>query len=245
MKNLLLTGIVAFSGSFQAAIAEDVSGALSQVESVNQQSARKQTEVNTKEQQLRDIVSDTRSLRAETLQTELYNRQLSAIIESQKKELASKAAQLSSIDDTERGILPLMQSMLDQLDADIRSGVPFQLDERLSRVTRLQALMPRSDISVSEKYRRISEALLIEVEYGRTIEAWRQQIDSSAYEMLRIGRIGLYRLALDYSHAEAWQSGQWVDVSSHAPELINAVRVARQNIAPQLITAPLILEDSQ
>lgn len=245
MKNLLLTPIIAFACAYQAAAAEDVSGPLNQVETVNQQSARQQAQVNAMEQQLRDVVADTRAVKAEALQTELYNRQLSAIIESQKKELASKAMQLSSIDKTERGILPLMQSMLDQLDTDIRAGLPFQLNERLSRVARLQALMPRSDISVSEKYRRISEALLIEVEYGRTIEAWRQQIDSSAYEMLRIGRIGLYRLSLDYSHAEAWQSGQWIDVSSHAPELINAIRVARQSIAPQLITAPLALEDSQ
>ncbi len=48
----------------------------------------------------------------------------------------------------------------------------FLTQERSKRVHDLNIMMTRADIEVSEKFRRVLEAYQIEVDYGRTIEAY-------------------------------------------------------------------------
>jgi hypothetical protein len=64
-----------------------------------------------------------------------------------------------------------MQNMLDTLARFVDLDVPFLLDERSKRVATLKEMMTRADVSVSEKYRRIVEAYVVEMD-GRTIEAY-------------------------------------------------------------------------
>ena len=69
------------------------------------------------------------------------------------------------------------------------------MSERMDRLANLRTTMDRGDISTSEKFRLITEAYKTELEYGRTIEAYRDTIeidgiDTSA-DFLRVGRIAL------------------------------------------------------
>jgi hypothetical protein len=111
------------------------------------------------------------------------------------------------------------------------------------RLAKLRELMTRADITVSEKYRRVLEAFQIEVEYGRTLETYREKADDNiVYDYLRIGRTALYRLTLSADTAWAWDksSSDWV-IIDHG--LLRDVRkaqdVARQTAAPELLTLPL------
>ncbi len=235
MKYLVLSALISLPVA-----ASEVGTATDTVVKANAESAQSQLRINQLDEKTRELLNQTREAVAESRQTQLYNRQLSAIIASQSEELASIASQIESIDSTERGVLPLMQDMIDGLVEDISSGVPFLLDERTVRVEQLQALMPRADVSVAEKYRRITEALLIEVEYGRTIEAWRKQESDLAYDYLRVGRIALYRATIDGRSSERWTPAGWESLdTSETSNVITAVKVARQSVTPQLVTLSL------
>ena len=103
---------------------------------------------------------------------EKYNKQLASQVEDQEKEMASIEKQLVEIETTNREVQPLMQQMVDTLQRFVALDVPFLIQERTNRVQSLQDLMPRADVAISEKYRRIIEAYQIELEYGRTLETY-------------------------------------------------------------------------
>ena len=132
---------------------------------------------------------------------EIYNRQLGKLIESQNNEIQSVKRQTEEIETIETGALPLMITMTDTLGKIVTSDLPFLLEEREDRVTNLRELIDRADVTAGEKYRRIMEAYLIEVDYGRTIEAYRGELPEDqgvrTVDFLRIGRIGLYYQTLD------------------------------------------------
>ena len=212
--------------------------------------AKSQQRINQLDDNTRALLDETRKVLAKAEQLTLYNAQMATIISNQEAELESIQAQISTIDETEEGVLPLMQLMVEQLTADINAGAPFLSNERKTRVAILTDMLGRADVSVSEKFRRVLEALQIEVDYGRTIEAYSQKENTdnapnmaTAYNFLRIGRIALYRQTLDGNQAWLWFNDGWQplgNVSGSANNQISlARRVAEQTVAPQLITLPL------
>jgi len=202
-------------------------------------SALIQQKINSLDDTTRDRLERTRQILARAEQLALYNSQMENIIASQEQEKQSLDQQIEDINETEQGILPLMKLMLDQLATDIESGAPFLTKERAVRLTKLNAILGRSDVTVSEKFRRVMEALQIEVEYGRTIERYREKDGDTAYDYLRVGNMALYRRALDGKNAAVWLDDGWHDLTGEEASLSKAFRVADQSVAPQLITIPL------
>ncbi len=189
------------------------------------------------------LLQDFRATNGETDQLKLYNKQMAKIVDNQQQEIAKIDQQISDIEYTEQGILPLMSQMLDALEQFNQLDLPFLLKERQVRLAKLRELMVRADITVSEKYRRVLEAFQIEVEYGRTLESYREKADDNiVYDYLRIGRTALYRLTLTADHAWIWDktSSQWQEIDHGLlRDVRKAQDVARQTAAPELLTLPL------
>ena len=203
-------------------------------------SAAIQQRINALDDDTRDKLEETRQLLARAEQLALYNSQMEAIIADQEEEKLSLDQQIEDINDTEQGILPLMQLMLSQLEADIETGLPFLKEERAVRLAKLKASLGRADVTVSEKFRRVLEALQIEVDYGRTIERYRENEDGRAFDYLRIGNVALYRRSLDAGESWIWADGDWQALSGDLSKpLERAARVAEQSVAPQLIVVPI------
>ena len=88
-----------------------------------------------------------------------------------------------------------MLKMIDALDKFVSLDIPFLLKERTERVANLKTIMDRGDISTSEKFRKVTEAYQIESDYGRTIEAYRSEVNFEGEtfnaDFLRVGRVSL------------------------------------------------------
>ena len=212
------------------------------------QAAKSQQKVDSLDDSYQALLQDYRATNGEIDQLKLYNKQMSAIVENQQSEIKKIDQQIRDIEFTEQGILPLMSQMLDSLEQFNQLDLPFLKKERATRLSKLRDLMTRADITVSEKYRRVLEAFQIEVEYGRTLETYREKADDSiVYDYLRIGRTVLYRLTLSGDAAWAWDkaSSQWLALdSSLLRDVRKAQDVARQTAAPELLTLPIITPTS-
>ena len=114
--------------------------------------AKSQQRINKLDDNTRALLDETRKVLAKAEQLALYNAQMATIIANQEAELESIQAQISTIDETEEGVLPLMQLMVEQLTADINAGAPFLSNERKTRVAILTDMLGRADVSVSEKF---------------------------------------------------------------------------------------------
>lgn len=209
----------------------------------DQQAASSQKLINKLDDDYQNLLQDFRTTNGEIDQLKLYNKQMAKIVKNQQEEIAKIDQQIGDIEYTEQGILPLMSQMLDSLEQFNQLDLPFLMKERETRLVKLRDLMTRADITVSEKYRRVLEAFQIEVEYGRTLESYREKADDNiVYDYLRIGRTALYRLTLSADQAWIWSKDaqQWQSIDQGLlRDVRKAQDVARQTAAPELLTLPL------
>ncbi|MFV8816293.1 DUF3450 domain-containing protein [Haliea sp. E17] len=182
--------------------------------------------------------------RAESLT--IYNQQLQRLIDSQEEEIESVKRQTAEIDNIETGALPFMLEMTDTLSTIVEADVPFLRAERIERIDNLRSMIDRADVTAGEKYRRIMEAYTIEADYGRTIEAYRGELNSSgevrSVDFLRIGRVGLYYQTLDGAESGRWNSklGNWeVLEGSYRRSIRDGLRVARKQAPPSMLKLPV------
>jgi len=150
-----------------------------------------------------------------------------------------------------RQIFPLMERMIDGIEQSIALDIPFLMEERTARVASLKETMERSDVSVAEKFRKVMEAYQIENDYGSSNEYYTQSLEIGGqvreYNMLRIGRIGLYFQSDDTSVTGWWNAelGEYEELGNeHRNEVRKGIRVARQLIAPELVLLPVPAPDS-
>ena len=154
--------------------------------------------------------------------------------------------EIPQVDVINRQIFPLMERMIDGLEQSIALDVPFLMGERSDRVEKLEETMARSDVSVAEKFRKVMEAYQIENDYGSTIETYKESLTledgtTRDYNMLRIGRVGLYFQSEDTNITGRWDNQQrkFVRDDGARNEVRKGLRIANQLIAPELILVPV------
>jgi hypothetical protein len=212
----------------------------------NRQEQLTQQRIDQLSEQTRAMLDEYHGLNRELDALGVYNDQLQRLTVSQEEEKALIHQQMEDIELTQQEIVPLMLRMIERLNDFVLNDSPFLRKERLQRVSLLRALMDRSDVSVAEKYRRILEAYQVELDYGRTLETYRDELeidgDPRTVEFLRVGRIGLYYQTLDGHQAAYWdvQGRSWVPVKATQRLAIRrALRVASQKAAPELLALPV------
>jgi chromosome segregation ATPase len=239
----LVSGVSVLTANLAHAEVEVLKEGRAKIANDARQAAQSQNKVEALDDAYQGLLQDYRATNGEIDQLKLYNKQMAAIVANQESEITKIDQQISDIEFTEQGILPLMSQMLDSLEQFNQLDLPFLQRERDTRLAKLRDLMTRADITVSEKFRRVLEAYQIEVEYGRTLETYREKAtDNIVYDYLRIGRTALYRLTLSADAAWAWDksSSQWLPLeSSVLRDVRKAQDVARQTAAPELLTLPL------
>jgi hypothetical protein len=235
--SIVLTTLLSASSLFSYA---DVLKSTLAEESANLSSAKvSQQKIDGIYQKKSEAIQELRLTKSEIDQLNIYNRQLMAIIADQDKQKLSFEKQLKDVEVTQRGIMPLMERMLTMLDQFIELDLPFLLEERQERVAILRGLLLSSEVTISEKFRRVLEAYQIELEYGRTIEAYRaKDPEGKIVDYLRLGRVALYFVGLNSSDSFAWsqQNKNWVELEgSYQAALNKGIQIARQQSAPSLL----------
>ena len=253
-RKLAAVTTVAFSMAFGTVHSEvdALSPALSEQANSDAAALASQERINSlAEAESRDLQRfRTSSQRLESL--EIYNLQLQKLIDSQSQEIESIIRQTEEIENIETGALPLMIKMTATLGEIIDLDIPFLVSEREQRVTSLSSLIDRADVTAGEKFRRIMEAYLVEVDYGRTIEAYRGELamsgEARTVDFLRIGRVGLYYQTLDGEESGHWSArrGEFerLDDSARRPIMLG-LRVARKQSPPELLSLPINVPEAQ
>ena len=171
---------------------------------------------------------------------------MSAQVSGQVAVLEDIALSMDQVDVINRQIFPMMERMIDGLDQSVKLDVPFLMEERSDRVENLRTIMERSDVSVAEKFRKVMEAYQIENDYGTSSEYYTQSLTledgaTRSYNILRIGRVGLFFQSDDSKITGRWNNTdrRWELDNSARSDVRTGIRMAKQLIAPELIVVPV------
>lgn len=182
-----------------------------------------------------DVLRETDGLK-------IYNQQLRAQLASQQAEMENTRREGFEVERTNREILPLMQKMLDTLEAFVDLDVPFLPEERQGRIKKLREMMDRADVTTSEKYRRIVESYQVEMEYGRTLEGYEGKLGDKVVNYLRVGRVGLMYQTPDKVETGYWdvEKKAFVRDNSYRDDVHEGLKIAKKQVSPNLIIAPML-----
>ncbi len=224
--------------------AQELSSTVKAESGINQAASSSQKRVTRLAQQTADLLADYRSVVRQTDSLRIYNDNLERVVMDQRSEVVSINTQLGGLEETNRGIVPMMLEMIEMLDMIVESDMPFRLKERRARVVRLRDMMDQADVTASEKYRRVMEAYQGELEYGRTTEAYSEPLPSSGQtvEFLRVGRTLLIYQSSDQV-TTGWfnpTTRQYEDLPDrYRAEVKEGLSIAKNEKAPNLVVLPV------
>lgn len=244
----MLSASVFFSS---ASIAANLNQAVGENNSANSSAQQSQRKIDSLSEQTDKLFNEYKVVSKEVDGLLVYNSQLEKQITNQINEMQKLGKSIDQVTVIERQIIPLMLRMIDGLKQFVELDVPFLPQERQERITNLEQLMDRADVSVAEKFRKVLEAYQIENEYGRTIEAYRGTLNvdgnSREVDFLRIGRLSLIYQTDDAKISGIWNKKEqrWEPLSNQYRSAIrDGLRIARKEVAPNLLKLPVVAAEA-
>ena len=211
---------------------------------INKDAAASQQRIDKLAEQTQDMLTEYRSVVREIESLKVYNDNLEKVVADQRNEIESINRQLGGLEETNRGVVPLMLDMIKTLGQIVEADIPFRLEERKARVQRLADMMDQAEVTASEKYRRVMEAYQGELEYGRTTEAYSDTLPGTGQtvDFLRVGRTLLVYQTSDQSDT-GWfnpATRRFEPLPSrYQLEVKRGIAIAKNEKAPDLVMLPV------
>lgn len=216
---------------------------------------RKQTQAENEQWQ-----KDKEELTARYDRLQEENRRLAAkeaglekTVAATNKRIERKEKQLADIEQITEGINPFLHETIDRIAELTNESMPFLMEERTQRLNNLHKLMDDPEVSTSERFRKVMEALLVEAEYGNTIEVYQETITlanpasgvpgrTMLVNVFRLGRINLFYQTMDQQESGWFDSAQnqWEKLpKTHNRAIASAINIGAKRQPVELLTLPL------
>jgi hypothetical protein len=251
MKNVLTPArgaiLAAIAVGFAApSVAQGLDRAIATGEQATRRAEQVQQQINQLDDERADMVGEFRTLLQRKTAAELYARQQEAAVESQQREIASLTDQLSRVDEITSQTVPMLETLIDDLDAFIDADLPFRLEDRKARVQRLRDYMSDPAVSVTERYRQIMDAYTSEMEVGRKTDTWKETITVDGdrevtVDMVLFGRVALIYMDPTGRYAKRYdrETQSWVDLESkYKAEIEKAIRIIQGKRTQDVMYVP-------
>ncbi|MDY7024927.1 MAG: DUF3450 domain-containing protein [Pseudomonadota bacterium] len=244
----LLAGAIASVSLVAVAHSATVDQAISKATQANEEGQVAQKAINEIDNEIRAMEREYADIVAQSEGLSIYLQQLQKQVNFQREQLAKIDGSIQAAKDIDRDIEPLMVNMVQQLAQFIQSDLPFYTQSRLANVTDLEKMLEDAELTVAEKYRRILKAYQEEVDYGSTLEKYRDTLEEKNIDVdfLRVGRLTLVYLTLDQKEMGVWDqnANAWVAVDEvKRNDIIKAMRIASEQAAPALVKVPVVVPE--
>ena len=227
--------------------AAEVGDSLDVVSKTNRSAVASQEKIDKISRETRDLLEEYRKLLDGSEYQAAYTRELEDLDRSQQLRIGELRQEIAQVRITRQRIVPLMRSMADALEKFVVLDLPFHHEDRINAVLQLKERLNRPELSASAKFRLLLEAYQLEQAYGSNLEAWRDSLEFQGRELsvefLRVGRVAIYFQSLDGATSAYWDAAldEWIELDErYNRPLLQAMRVARNLTAPQLLHLPLV-----
>ncbi len=241
MLSVMLVLLIA--GTVSAQTAEELSGTVDETIDTEQQTQQLRDEWATEEAELENRYRVARS-NVEWLRQRLeVENQRAAALDDRVAELQRRLDESGRL---QAVIQDSMVAVLHRLERVVADDLPFLPQEREARLQSLRAELARPEVASAEKLRRLLEGLLVEAQYGETVEVTQERIVIEGQEkfvdMLRLGRLALFWRTPDGTQIGTWDpvSRSYVTMPDrHSRTLQKAMEMATRMRPVQLLSLPL------
>ncbi|MBD1388419.1 DUF3450 domain-containing protein [Neiella sp. HB171785] len=238
-----LAGAMVVSGT---AISEPLTDVQKASAAIHKDAAKSQAKIDNVVDQTQVLLEEYRTTLDEIENQKIYNDHVAVLVADQEEAVASLQDQIDSIDRTARGVVPLMYRMIDTLEQFVALDVPINMDERQDRISKLRDAMTMSNVSVSEQFRLVIEAYMVENEYGTKIRAYEGKLNYQGTDIsvdyFHLGRIAFVAQSLDQKNVWVWDNAtrEWVKLGDeYLRPITTAIRMARKQAPFDLVTLPI------
>ena len=239
---VLATLMVGFTAP---SVAQGLDRAIATGEQATRRAEQVQQQINQLDDERSDMVGEFRTLLQRKTAAELYARQQASAVESQEREIASLTDQLSRVDEITSQTVPMLETLIDDLEVFVEADLPFRLTERTDRIARLREYLVDPNISVTERYRQIMDAYTAEMEVGRKTDTWKETMDVDGKEvsvdMVLFGRVALVYMDPTGRYAKRYdrETSSWVDLENkYKPEIEKAIRIIQGKRTQDVMYVP-------
>lgn len=215
-------------------------------------SAASQLQIERLDDEAEQMVREYRAVLQQKDNVSLYVDQRDLYVQSQNSEIQSLGKQLTNIEIIKKSITPMMLRMAVAIENSIKTDVPFQLPERLARLERIKEALADPGLTPADQYRLLLKAYQIEVSYGQQLTSYEGPHPTrpgNVVNFLRFGRVSLVYMSKDGKEVARYVGGEynmptsWARLKgAKARQLRQAIRVAKKQAAPEIVFAPITVE---
>lgn len=209
-----------------------------------QAGAQAQAQIDSLADQADNAEREYLALQEQIESQQVFLEQQRVFLRSQENELAALQSQLERVGTIERDLTPMLLEMYVALEDFIAQDLPFRVEERTDRLARIEEALGDAGISPAERYRLLLNAYEIEASYGRSLEAYTEEVDVDGTpqqaQILQIGRVALIRQVAGNLEMLTRDEPNWRPVpGGMVDDFQRAVRIADEVTTPEVFPAPL------
>jgi hypothetical protein len=175
-------------------------------------------------------------------QTALWDRKV-AVLQEQVDELSRRIEESERL---EANLHESLDEVMKRLEEWVATDLPFLPQERSDRLNFLKEALAQTDSSGAEKLRFLLEALLVECEYGDTVEVYEQSIDVDGEpvfaRVFRLGRLSIFWQTPDGTRIGEYDrvTRRWVELPGRYVRSVSAaVEMAEKRRPIELLRLPV------
>lgn len=205
-----------------------------------------QKEVQAWSEEKRALVQKILSLQTEKKWLELQNEQHAAYIEQKERSISRLEEQEEVARSLRMELEPYLSTIVERLEAGVEADFPFLPREREERLEFIDQSLTEYGVSLSERLRRVLEAVSVEAGYGTSVGVSERELDIEGSpvqaQVVRLGRVGLLYVTPDGGSAGMWdcKEQEWKSLDQdRAKEVQKAVDIIQERRVAELVTLPL------
>jgi chromosome segregation ATPase len=240
---MLTTALAAVNCSWAESFAGAVQEPVAQTFQLQQQA---QAQADAWEAQRVKMVAEVERLQHQQQQLQAEKMLLTRQVDASRADIAELQRAIAESQHLTAQMQPLLQDTVQQLEKQVDHDLPFLAQERQARLQNLNVALADEKLSLGEKFRRVMEALQVEIEYGSNVDVTQRTLQLNGREVLmnqvRIGRLAMFAQSLDGQRSVIYDlaSQRWQAVAStYNREIGRAVEMGLKNRPVDLLTLPI------
>jgi hypothetical protein len=176
--------------------------------------------------------------------TALETGHMQEIVAKQDAYISRAKNRITEMEKIRQQLMPYLTEVVNQMESAIQSDLPFLLAERKNRVAGLREIIADPEVPQPEKMRRVFEGLRVEMDYGRSVETTKEEIEFKGQKILanviRFGRTALMMQTLDESQVGTYNGKEWEELPSrYAGEIMKAMEITQRRRPVDFVNIPI------